>query len=220
MRREQDILRAHYGKLARRFLAFGGVAAVLSTAFVALPARAQQITNRSVNVVDNSAGASTTYDINFRPAQGVLTRAIKFQMCTSPLELTSCTASNSSSFNSASFSSASPTTSPFTSNCAQSNRRATDYVINYTTGDTLSNATTYTVRLTGVVNPNVTNTSYYVRIYTYSDAAATTPNQIDFGAVALSTANKILNFLQVSVREREREREYLLCCYVAYFVYE
>lgn len=176
-------------RVARRFGAIVGVAAVLSTTLIAMPAQALQITDRSVVVTDNTAGASTTYDIKFRPAQGVLTRAVRFQMCTSPLELTTCTASNSSSFASASFTAGSGTTAPFTSNWAQSSRNATDYVINYATGDTLSNATTYTVRLTGVVNPNAANTSYYVRVYTYSDSAATT--QVDFGAMALSTARQI-----------------------------
>ncbi len=195
MRNQTNILKEHYIRLAKKSAAWLGLVALASTTLVASPAQALQITNRSVVVGSSANGASTTYDIKFNPGTTGTIRAIKFQICTSPLELTSCTASNSSSFltNTASFTAGTGTTAPFTSNWAEGTAglvpTATSYWITYATGDSISSGSNYTVRISNVENPNADNTSYYVRIYTYSDAAATT--QVDFGAMALSTARQM-----------------------------
>ncbi|MDX2776457.1 hypothetical protein PV379_03765 [Streptomyces caniscabiei] len=46
-----------------------------------------------------------------------------------------------------------------------------------------------TVAFSGITNPSAVNTSFYMRITTYSDSSFTTP--IDTGTVAASTANQI-----------------------------
>lgn len=48
---------------------------------------------------------------------------------------------------------------------------------------------TVTIAWTGVTNPTADNTTFYLRVTTYSDAAYTTP--IDSGTIAVSTAEQI-----------------------------
>lgn len=163
--------------------------------FAPLGARAATLTSRSVTLGSSAASASTTYDFKFNPGQTAGVGSIKLQVCTSPLELTACTASNSSSLSGASFSTSSPTTAPFTSNWAAGSgglaaTATTFYVVRSSGTDSLSTATSYTIRLTGVTNPNVANTQFYARIYTYSGTDGST-GPLDFGAMALSTAAQI-----------------------------
>jgi hypothetical protein len=195
-----EILRAHYVGVARRFTAWLGLASILAFSLVSGPANAvgAQITNRSTTLGSSVLSASTTYDFSFKPATSATIKAIKFETCTSPLETTTCSTVTGASMSTGSgFSSAAPTTVPFTTNWAVATGSAAPsanaYWIHYATGNALSNATTYTVRLTSIVNPSTTNLQYYTRITTYSDDAAGAPavTEVDFGAMAVSTARSI-----------------------------
>jgi hypothetical protein len=190
---DRNILRVHYIKLLRRVVAWAGVGSIAASTLVASTAMAApQLTQRTALLGNSKAGATTTYDFSFRPATTATIKSIKFQVCTSPLETTSCSASNSSSLSGGSFVAGS-STAPFTSNWAAGSgglaATATAFYVKYTTGDSLANTTTYTVRLSGVVNPNVANTQFYTRVTTYTDDTATTEQ--DFGAMAVSTGTEI-----------------------------
>ena len=181
-------------RLLARIAAWSGAVALLMASFLPMTASAAgQITIRSTTLGSSAVSASTTYDFGFRPATTGNIKSIKFQVCTSPLEQTTCTTPTGASMSSGVFSTSSPTTSPFTSNWATGTGgqapSANAFWITYATGDSLSNGTTYTVRLTTITNPSTTNQSFYTRITTYSDAAGTT--EVDYGAMALSTANQV-----------------------------
>jgi hypothetical protein len=58
----------------------------------------------------------------------------------------------------------------------------------------VTSGTSYTIQLTGIVNPNTANYQYYTRISTYSDDAssgATPSTLVDFGGEAVSTGTEI-----------------------------
>lgn len=197
MKSRREILKAHYINLLKSTARWGGLVSItLSALFLPVQVGAQQIPIRSTTLGSSLISANTTYDFSFRPAQGVLTRAVMFQVCTSPLELTSCSTPTGFSLTApgATFTAGS-STAPFNANWATGTGglvpTANSFWITYGTGSTLSNSTTYTVRLTNVHNPSTTNATFYTRVYTYSDVLATTPNQIDFGAAAVSTANQV-----------------------------
>jgi hypothetical protein len=199
----RQILRAHYLGVLRRTAVWLGAASVLASMLYATPVSAAQITSRSVTVGNSKGGATTNYDFTFTPPSSTTAVRVLFQICDSPLQLTSCAQSSGASgadLSGATFNTASPTTAPFTSNWATGTSgqapSATSFYIAYNTGNNLSGSSR-TVELTGVKNPTAANTEYYARIYTYSDTAATTV--IDYGAMALGTGQEMT--VQANVQE-------------------
>jgi len=191
----QEILLAHYRNLLRKAATWAGLLAVMaSMLFVPTASYAGQINTRSATVGSSAAGAVTTYDVSWKPSVTTGIGSIKFQICTSPLELTACSVSNSSTFVGATLSTSAPTTSPFTGWTTGSGGTAATttsfYAVKASGTDAMVTSTQYVVRINNVTNPNAANTSYYLRVYTYTGNDGST-GQVDFGAVALSTARQI-----------------------------
>lgn len=156
-----------------------------------LPANAAQLTSRKVTISSSAvSAASTTYTFNFSPVVTTPIKSVNIDFCTTasgacnpitpsgvPAGLTTTGAAVSGS----------PTglgtggtwTGTFTTNGR----------IRIANASSAGTAGPATVAFTGITNPSTTNTSYFMRVTTYSDAAYTTP--IDTGTVAASTASQI-----------------------------
>src|SRR5438067_12973274 len=105
-----QILRAHYVGVLKRAAAWLSLGSLLARALAAGPAQATgQLTSRTTKLGNSKAGATTTYSFTFTlPTGGYTAKSVEFQVCTSPLETTSCSASNSSSLSGASLVTSSP----------------------------------------------------------------------------------------------------------------
>jgi hypothetical protein len=193
MRNRQEILRAHYAGLLKRFGTWAGLAALVlgvlvpSTSMAAQPG--VQMGARSLTLSTSAASASNvTYSFSFVAGSSATIKGIKFQLCDSPLELVACNQPDSATFAGSSLSSvggdlAATWTPSISTNTDTLSKAAGDSV---TTGHTL------TVVFTNVTNPTVSNKTFYARVTTYiSDTTFTAGNESDFGAMAVSTANQI-----------------------------
>jgi hypothetical protein len=151
-------------------------------------AHASQITNRSVTL-SSSVGAATgvTYSLasSAVPTTGTAIKSVEIQMCTT----SSGACTTPTGFTSASSTLASQPTGL---------GAGSGWTVNTGTAGSLrivnaSNATNpsgaVAVVWANVTNPTATNTTYYGRVTTFSDAAWTTP--IDSGTIALSTSVQV-----------------------------
>jgi hypothetical protein len=150
-----------------------------STAFAA------QITGRSLSIGSSVASASTTYGFTFTVPSATVVKSVSFTACTTA----SGTCTTPSGFSiSGSTLTAQPT----------GLGSGTGWTANTSTAGSLrvlnaSNATAPSgsqgVSFSAVTNQSTANSTFFVRMTTYSDAAWTTP--IDSGTVAASTAGQI-----------------------------
>lgn len=162
--------------------------ALLLVAFTPLVVDAAQITGRSFTLSD-SDGAATGVGYTFAsvalPTSGTAVKSVAAEACT--------TATGACSTPSG-FSIAAATLASQPSGLGS----ATGWTVNTATAGSLrivnaANATTpsgaVSIPWGGVVNPTADNTTFFLRLSTYSDAAWATP--IDTGTVAVSTGNDI-----------------------------
>lgn len=188
----KQILREHYANLMRKIGSWAGLLALMSSSLVAVPAHAAQITDRSLTLASSAASASTTYAFSFKVGTNGNVGAIKFALCTSPLENVSCTTPTGASMAGATgFTSGGDiSANVFTVGTGTPPAPATQAVwITDSTPGAFTNGATQTASFNSIVNPSTTNQSFYARITTYSDSAGTV--QVDYGAVAVSTANQV-----------------------------
>ncbi len=213
MKSRGEILQAHYRELLRRGATWAGLIAMTVMTFGAGPANAAgQLTARSTLLGSSAAGASTTYTFTFTPASTYTVKAIKLEVCNSPLETTTCTASNSSSVSAATLTTGAPTSASFSGWLRGTGAgghapapTATAVYFDDSTGFSLS--ASKTIQIAGVVNPNVVNTEFYTRITTYTVQDASSGEQ-DYGAEAVSTSD------QVTVNANVQE-SLTLCVYLS-----
>jgi hypothetical protein len=171
-------------KTLSRQVVYGAIAMVMTFAYFPYMASAEQITARSVVIGSSVASASTTYDFTFTSPQSTTIKSVGFAACTTASG--ACTPAPGFSSSSSTLDSTSNLGSggTWTVNTATSTElRATN------TSNTGSPSAGSTVNFTTVTNPSATNSTFYMRITTYSDDAWTTP--IDTGTVATSTAGQI-----------------------------
>ncbi len=152
---------------------------------VATPANAAQITPRKVTLGSSAASASTTYTFNFTVPSNTVIKSVDFQVCT--------TASGACS-TPAGFSQSSSTLTSQPTNLGD----ASGWVVDTATagslrlnksGNVAAPTGAQTVGFSNVVNPSASNSTFFVRITTYS--AANYTSAIDTGVVAASTAGQI-----------------------------
>ncbi len=169
-------------------LIFFVLTAIISPFAWANMAQAAQITGRKVTL-SNSAGAaaSVQYDLVTAalPTTGTAIKSVSLTACTTA----SGACSTPSGFvNSSSTLVAQPSGvgagSGWTVNTATAGSLR---ILNAANATTPSGAVA--ISWGGVTNPTATNTTFYLRMTTYSDAAWTTP--LDTGTIAVSTANAI-----------------------------
>lgn len=143
------------------------------------------LTTRSITLGSSAGSAVTTYAASFKSGTAGTVRAIKFELCTSPLASTGCVQPASATFAGATVSAVGgEMTSTWTPTISTNTVTITKAAGNVVTVGGVS-----TVTFAGVTNPTTANYQFYVRMTTYSDVGATV--QVDYGAVALSTAAQI-----------------------------
>jgi hypothetical protein len=147
--------------------------------------QAAELTERKATIGSSAASASTSYAFSFKSGTATTIRAVKFQLCTSPIN-GACTQPNAATFAGA----GGPTIGGELTGVWTPSISTNTVTISKAAGDTLTVGGTSTVTFTAVTNPNTANYQYYARITTYSDAGATTP--VDYGGIALSTADQVV----------------------------
>jgi hypothetical protein len=191
MKSRREILQTHYIQLAKKFIAWMGVFALMVAALgVTAPAQALQLTDRSLTLGSSAASASTTYLFSFEPGTTGNVGAIKFEICTSPLENVSCTAPTGTNASGAAGFTAGGAiaASGFALGAGTPPAPTTDTIwITDSSPGSLSAGVAATASFTTIVNPSTANQSFYARITTYTNANGS--GQVDYGAVAVSTAN-------------------------------
>jgi hypothetical protein len=166
-------------------------AAVLAIATVIVPitltstANAAQITSRKVTLGNSAASASTTYTLS--------TAALPSATPVQSLELVACTTASGACTPAPGFTSVGSATTGITTglgtNTGWTNNTSTAGKLRITNTNAIAPSGAVSVPWTSVTNPSATNTTFYLRMTTYSDAAWSTP--IDAGVIAVSTANQI-----------------------------
>ncbi|MEI6237836.1 MAG: hypothetical protein WCP03_04540, partial [Candidatus Saccharibacteria bacterium] len=148
-------------------------------------ASASQITSRTVVIGSSVASASTTYLFNFTVPSSTVIQSASFAACTTASGL--CVVPAGFSANSSTL-----TSQPVNLGDAAgwSVSTATNGELRLSKpGNVVAPTGSQTVGFSGVINPSVTNSTFFLRMTTYSDTAWTTP--IDTGTVAASTAGQI-----------------------------
>jgi hypothetical protein len=165
------------------------VTAILVIASIPINSYAAPITTRKVVIGSSLASANTSYNFTFTAATGTI-KSIKFQACDAASG--ACTQSGAASGFSAQTPGATLTGQPAGLGSGGSwtidTTDATSLRIlnNSNSGSPSADAT---VNFSNVHNPSASNSTFYIRITTYSDNAWT--NALDTGVVATSTAGQI-----------------------------
>lgn len=195
---------------SRRARLITGVVLTLGSVLVPFAAQATnpgtQMNARSATPTASTAAATVSYSFSFVPGTaGANFGAIKIEICDSPLETVSCAASASAGVNSNGANLAGSTlasgtlggvtgTNSFTKGATTGPGTSGTSVIikNSAASGTVNTSTPVTFTLNSVVNPAGNNQLYYVRFTSYNSTTTFTGTQeIDFGAVALETAQNI-----------------------------
>ena len=167
----------------------GIVAIVLTFAYFPSMASAAEITSKKVTIGSSLASASTSYNFTFSLPTSTTVQSVKFQACDTASG--ACTQTGAAS----GFSSSA---GPATLNGAPTGLGSGgSWTINTTDSTSLRilNASntgapgSATVNFNAVRNPSATNSTFFMRITTYSDNAWT--NALDTGTVATSTAGQV-----------------------------
>lgn len=176
--------------LARVVSAFSIFTLLLASVPVS-PVNAAQLTSRKVTISSSAvSAANTTYTFNFTPVASTAIKSVNIDFCTTasgscnpvtptgvPAGLTTTGAAISG------------TPSGLGTGGTWTGTFTTNGRLRISNASSAGTAGAATIAFTGITNPSTTNTSYFMRVTTYSDAAYTTP--IDTGTVATSTANQI-----------------------------
>jgi hypothetical protein len=180
-------------KLKQIFKKSTYVVAILALAIVPLvqttQAAAAQITGRKAVLGSSAASASTTYAVTFTvPTTATIVKSVSVVPCTTASG--ACT--TPSGWSGTSVTSSQPSSAGLgdSTGWTTTDSTATQLRLSKTANATTPTAATpVTVTFSAVTNPSATNTTFYLRISTYSDATWTT--SIDTGTVAVSTAGQI-----------------------------
>lgn len=167
-----------------QLFAFFVISVVTFASFSPL-ASAAQVTNRTLTIGSSVASANTSYAFTFTVPSATVVKSASFTACTTASG--TCTTPSGFSISSSTLASQ-PTglgsASGWTANTATAGSLR---ILN------ASNATapsgSQSVTFNTVTNQSAANSTFFVRITTYSDSAWTTP--IDTGTVAASTAGQI-----------------------------
>lgn len=180
--------------VARRKVAiWASVVTMASMTLLPVAANAAgQLTARKTAVGSSAPSAATTYTSTFTlGTSGQTLGSLKVEICDSPLQTTGCAAAAGAtgvSMSAATLGSVTGATGAGTWTIGT--KTATSALINKSSNDAQTGTPTLVVTLNSVTNPSGINTSYYVRVSTYTATAGGGTNT-DFGAMALSTTRDI-----------------------------
>ena len=164
------------------------IAIVLLFAYFPNTASAAQITPRKVTIGNSLASASTTYAFTFTVPSSTVIQSASFTACDAASG--ACTRTGAAS----GFSVTGVTLTGQPTNLGD----ASGWTVNTATagslrlvksGDVAAPTGAQTVSFSNVTNPSASNSTFFIFMTTYSDAAWATP--IDTGTVATSTAGQI-----------------------------
>lgn len=167
-------------------------AIVLALALIGLPIAAEnpvaaaQITNRKITLGNSAPSPTTTsYTFNFTvPTTGTIIKSASFTACTTASGVCSPVAG----FSNTGVTLAQPVNLGNASGWTVDNTTAGSLRLNNSGNASLPTGN-QTIIFNGVMNPSATNTTFYLRMVTYSDATYTTP--VDSGVVVASTATQV-----------------------------
>lgn len=159
--------------------------AVMALSYIPAIVAASPIMNRSVVIGSSAASATTTYSLLFTVPSSTPIKSASFAACTTAGGV--CTPAPG-------FSASSSTLADQPTNLgAASGWTANTATVNELRILNSSNSTApsgnQVINFANVINPNTTNSTFYIRITTFSDNAWT--NVIDTGIVASSTAGQV-----------------------------
>ncbi|MBA3679552.1 hypothetical protein H0W80_05225 [Candidatus Saccharibacteria bacterium] len=168
------------------------IAAVFTISTVIMPfalsstAQAAQITSRKVTLGSSTPSAATSYTLS--------TAALPTATAVQSLELVACTTASGACTLPSGFTSVGSATTGTTTglgtNSGWTNNTATAGKLRITNTNAVAPSGVVSVPWTAVTNPSATNTTYYLRMNTYSDVAWST--LIDSGVIAVSTSTAIV----------------------------
>lgn len=171
--------------LIAAFVIFG------ATIAQSVPVSAAQLTARSVTVSSSAPNTSNiTYTFNFTPAASTPIKSLNIDFCTTASG--TCTPAGTGVPSGLTTTGAAISGSPsgLGTGGSWTGTFTTNGRIRIANASSAGTASAATVAFSGITSPTATNTTYYMRITTYSDASFTTP--IDSGTVATSTASQIV----------------------------
>jgi len=156
----------------------------------AVPVSAAQLTSRSVTV-SSSAPSETgvTYTFNFDTADTTPVQSVNIDFCTTASGTCTPAGTGVPSGLTTTGAAISGTPSGLGTGGSWTGVFTTNGRLRISNASSAGTAGTASVAFSGITNPSTANSTYYMRVTTYSDAAYTTP--IDTGTVAASTANQI-----------------------------
>lgn len=166
-------------------IAYGLSIMALLVLYYPNPASAAPMTARKVTIGSSAASASTTYAFNFTVPSATVIKSAGFAACTTASG--TCTPAPG-------FSASASTLTSQPTNLGDAagwtvDASAAGSLRLTKTGNVAAPTGAQTVSFSSAVNPSATNSTFFLRMTTYSDAAWTTP--IDTGTVAASTAGQI-----------------------------
>lgn len=172
-------------RVISRQIIYALIGAVLTMTYFSSTVSANQIAPRKVTIGSSVASADTTYAFEFTVPQNTVLQSASFTACTTASG--ACTPAPGFSA-SASTLTSQPVNlgdaSGWTVNTATANSLRLSK-----SGNVAAPTGTQTVSFSNVHNPSATNSTFFMRITTYSDASWSTP--VDTGVVATSTAGQI-----------------------------
>lgn len=171
-------------KTLSRQISYGFIAAVLTLAYFPNVASALPITAKSVVLGSSLASASTTYDFTFTANQATTIKSVSFAACTTASD--ACTPAPGFSASSSTLASSSNLGSG--GSWAVSTGTAGELRM-LNAGNTGAPTAGITANFASVTNPSAANSTFYMRIATFSGSDWT--GAIDTGVVATSTAGQI-----------------------------
>lgn len=146
---------------------------------------ASQISSRSVVLGSSIASVSTNYNFSFATSSSTIIKSVSFLMCTTASG--ACVSPSGFSASSAVLT-AQPTNLGDLSGWSVNNSVSNALRLYKSTNSSVPSGSQF-VSFSNVINPNIDNSTFYVRISTYSSADWT--NLIDSGVIATSTATQV-----------------------------
>lgn len=179
----------------KKFSAILSLFILTLNAVVPVAVNAAQVENRQLQLESSAAGATTGHDFSFDIATSDNVGGFVFEYCSNdPFPDEPCNAP--SGFDASSFTVDAQTgASGFTKD--STNTTTNEIAVSNATPQSFTAGDTVTFDFGSVVNPDQSNTEYFVRIYTYTDDTYST--KVDDGGLAFSTAETI----QVTARVQE-----------------
>ena len=166
-------------------ISYGILVVALLILYYPNAASAAAITGRKVTIGSSLASASTTYSFTFTVPQTTIIKSASFTACTTASS--TCTAAPGFSASSSTLT-AQPTNLGDAAGWTVDTGTANSLRLKKT-GNVAAPTGSQTVGFSSVTNPSATNSTFFMRISTFSDDAYTTA--IDTGVIASSTAGQI-----------------------------